>query len=429
MSNLNRDILYLIFEELQNDKKTFFSCIFVNKTWCETAIPILWRNPWKFLENKMSLFNVLISHFSDETRKKLSEYELLKEIPYQKLSFYYINFCRHLNLIEIQRIINNINTYKSRILLIQTEILKLFLNENVRITHLYISRTFYYKLHLLPESWFSGIKFLSCNTSTNDNIVRSIKLEDEIIRLIEAKNGLFNINLTCPSYCGLSFLQNSLIKYTNTIRPNTKLLSSFANLKELELNNEFCYSWNGLKDLSFSSLQYLKANKLPADVLTILIKNTNGSLIELEIDHLYDSASNDEIIQAISEACPNIKYLKLSIRDANILGFKNLLKNCQCLSELFIIIIDLLNKFHWKKLSEVLAKSSPASLFKFTFHSFKAPKLKLFFDNWENKHPPIILKIISNRNINVYLIEDYKLKGIVKNYKYDGKYLGSTFKI
>jgi hypothetical protein len=105
------------------------------------------------------------------------------------------------------------------------------------------------------------------------------------------------------------------------------------------LNNEFCYSWNGLEDLSFSSLQYLKANKLPADVLTILIKNTNGSLIELEIDHLYGSANNNEIIQAISQACPNIKYLKLSIIDANILEFKNLLKNCQCLSELLLLLI------------------------------------------------------------------------------------------
>jgi hypothetical protein len=104
-----------------------------------------------------------------------------------------------------------------------------------------------------------------------------------------------------------------------------------VNLKE--------YSWNGLEDLSFSSLQYLKANKLPADVLTILIKNTKGSLIKLEIDHLYDNACNNEIIQAISQACPNIKYLKLSIRDANILEFKNLLKNCQCLSELLLLLI------------------------------------------------------------------------------------------
>jgi hypothetical protein len=44
MSKLNRDVLYLIFEELKNDKKTFHSCLLVNRTWCEMIIPILWKD-------------------------------------------------------------------------------------------------------------------------------------------------------------------------------------------------------------------------------------------------------------------------------------------------------------------------------------------------------------------------------------------------
>ncbi|EXX66822.1 hypothetical protein RirG_120110 [Rhizophagus irregularis DAOM 197198w] len=46
MSQLNTDILYLIFKELQYDKKSLVSCLRVNKTWCEIIIPILWKNPW-----------------------------------------------------------------------------------------------------------------------------------------------------------------------------------------------------------------------------------------------------------------------------------------------------------------------------------------------------------------------------------------------
>ncbi|CAG8694481.1 14391_t:CDS:1, partial [Rhizophagus irregularis] len=45
MAKLNKDILFLIFEELQVDSKTLFSCLMVNKIWCETVTPILWRNP------------------------------------------------------------------------------------------------------------------------------------------------------------------------------------------------------------------------------------------------------------------------------------------------------------------------------------------------------------------------------------------------
>ena len=106
MSKLNRDIFYLIFEKLHDDKNTLFSCILVNKTWCEITIPILWRNPWKFLMNEKErslLLNVIISHFSDESRKKLKEHGLLTN-SYQKPLFDYISFCKHLNLNKINRI-------------------------------------------------------------------------------------------------------------------------------------------------------------------------------------------------------------------------------------------------------------------------------------------------------------------------------------
>jgi hypothetical protein len=57
MSNLNRDVLYLIIEQLQDDANTLCSCLLVNKTWCEIIIPILWKNLWKYFKwkNTMSL--------------------------------------------------------------------------------------------------------------------------------------------------------------------------------------------------------------------------------------------------------------------------------------------------------------------------------------------------------------------------------------
>src|SRR5438046_1892845 len=48
MSKLNRDIIYLILKELQNDNKSLYSCLMVNRTWCVTALPFLWKNPLKF---------------------------------------------------------------------------------------------------------------------------------------------------------------------------------------------------------------------------------------------------------------------------------------------------------------------------------------------------------------------------------------------
>src|SRR6266508_4332535 len=104
MSKLSRDVFYLILNELQDEKKSLYSCLLVNKTWCEIIIPILWKNPWDNLKSgKDKLFSVIISHLSDETRNYLSqEIDFLTNL-YQKPLFNYISFCKHLNFNEIKR--------------------------------------------------------------------------------------------------------------------------------------------------------------------------------------------------------------------------------------------------------------------------------------------------------------------------------------
>src|SRR3954449_7774258 len=47
MSKLSIDILSIIFEELEKENSTLYSCIFVNREWCQVGIPFLWKNPWK----------------------------------------------------------------------------------------------------------------------------------------------------------------------------------------------------------------------------------------------------------------------------------------------------------------------------------------------------------------------------------------------
>ena len=47
-SKLSIDILSIIFEELEKENdKELYSCIFVNREWCQIVIPFLWKNPWK----------------------------------------------------------------------------------------------------------------------------------------------------------------------------------------------------------------------------------------------------------------------------------------------------------------------------------------------------------------------------------------------
>src|SRR5581483_7431120 len=97
MSKLNNDILYLITKELQNDNKTLYSCLTVNKSWCEIIIPILWKDPWKAVKYKKKLLlNIIISHLPKESKNNLRSQRIYPwKILYQRPLFNYISFCKH----------------------------------------------------------------------------------------------------------------------------------------------------------------------------------------------------------------------------------------------------------------------------------------------------------------------------------------------
>ncbi|PKK62279.1 hypothetical protein RhiirC2_855783 [Rhizophagus irregularis] len=452
MSKLNRDVLYLIFEELQDNEKSLCSCLLVNKTWCETIIPILWKNPWKFLKEgkEKILFNIIISHLFDDNLSKSIEN------LYQKPSFNYIYFCRYLNFNHIENIIETN-------ILLKNEIIKLFINENMKYTHLYIPQQFDFQLYLIPgfEQSFSDIEFLSCNTRINDNILveltkicKSIKELElftevrnnnyEIIRLIETQKKLSNIYFinkyirNDESFC--KSLENSLIKHANNIhhlmitrQPATKILPLFINLKVLELQcNSLDITWNCLENLSLPFLQGLKASRVPIKPLASLIENTSGHLTLVKIDHIrHDEKYNKRIIEAIYQNCPNLKYLKLLFKNSNILELKNLLINCKYLIGLYIIIDNMRDVFDCDNLFKILTDSSPVSLFKFKFSFYyrkiKPDSLKLFFDNWKGRHPMILQLSQGGNDMEEHsnLMDKYKTEGIIE--KYDDYLHGEDF--
>src|SRR6266498_5194068 len=143
MLKLYKGVLYLIFQEFHIDKKTLYSCLLVDKTWCETIIPILWKDPWKLKDDRKRelLLNVILLRLSDESRNNLRQYFSFLTNSDRKPLFDYISFCRHLNLTEINEIINTTHE-KSKIPFIQNEIFKLLINENTKYTKLYIPRQF-----------------------------------------------------------------------------------------------------------------------------------------------------------------------------------------------------------------------------------------------------------------------------------------------
>jgi hypothetical protein len=456
MSKLNRDILYPIFEELEDDKMALFSCLLVNRTWCEMIIPILWKDPWEQLKigREKSLFTVIISHLSDELRIDLSK--ILKN-SYKRPLFNYISFCKNLNLSKIEDIIDISTDYifQGDYLLYKKEIFKLFINNKMKYTSLYISNEISYDMQLIliseAKECFSEIEFLMFHDDIDEEILiglseicKSIKKleyfvytnkQNGIVKLIDAQK---NLKEVCFELLDLDFtdniinLKNSLIKHGKTIEfikirePSIiNTFSYFENLKILEVDSKADdESWGQLAAVSLPFLQILNAVVVPINILASLIEKTKGDLKEIRIRYIDPNDTNNKrLIQAIYQNCPKLKYLELSIGNS-ISEFEKLLINCKYLDGLYIIMEDT----DWEGLFEVLTRSSPTSLFKFKFYFYLPPKseaLKLFFDNWKCRHPMLLQTIPDSAYVYfqeddyVGMIEEYKADGVVKKYDDD----------
>src|SRR5436190_23288261 len=87
MSQLSADCLNEIFEYLEDDKFTLYSCILVNRLWCKVSVRILWRNNYNY--------STLISCLPNESKEILSNNGIFISTPTSKPPiFNYASFCK-----------------------------------------------------------------------------------------------------------------------------------------------------------------------------------------------------------------------------------------------------------------------------------------------------------------------------------------------
>src|SRR5436190_15757345 len=66
------EIFEEIFENLQDDKISLHSCVLVNRSWCITAIPILWKQLFKLLNRPSTkLIHTYISNVFDQLENRV----------------------------------------------------------------------------------------------------------------------------------------------------------------------------------------------------------------------------------------------------------------------------------------------------------------------------------------------------------------------
>src|ERR1043165_4784155 len=101
---LPSDCLNEIFEYLEEDEVTLYSCLLTNRLWCEIAVRILWRNVWDVQYNNQShvplvIINTLITCLPNESKDLLCKKEIIIAPPtWKPSSFNYASFCKVLTI-------------------------------------------------------------------------------------------------------------------------------------------------------------------------------------------------------------------------------------------------------------------------------------------------------------------------------------------
>uniref|UniRef100_U9T206 F-box domain-containing protein n=1 Tax=Rhizophagus irregularis (strain DAOM 181602 / DAOM 197198 / MUCL 43194) TaxID=747089 RepID=U9T206_RHIID len=136
------DCLIDIFEYLNDDKNTLYSCLLVNSLWCVIAVRILWRDVWKFYEYHrphtilLSIINTLIAFLPKKSKRFLHKNGIT--IPIQKRPlFNYASFCKIISIDKIvvmtRRTLDKQQSIISKDLenvkYLSQEILKMFMNQ------------------------------------------------------------------------------------------------------------------------------------------------------------------------------------------------------------------------------------------------------------------------------------------------------------
>jgi hypothetical protein len=175
MSILNEDILILIFEELQEDSKSLFSCLMINRLWCENAIPILWRNPWCYnginYSNKSSLFIIIAHYLFDNIKEYITNQKIQLPLAIQQsLLFDYLSYCRSINVNTIDSVISIGSSLGHNQFFIQQEFYYLFMKKCPELKY-FDMRSIKHQMFYFPEAkaHLESLCELKCNTFTDSS--------------------------------------------------------------------------------------------------------------------------------------------------------------------------------------------------------------------------------------------------------------------
>ncbi|CAB4479915.1 unnamed protein product [Rhizophagus irregularis] len=390
---LPEDCIREILEQLSEDKRTLYSCLITNRTYCQFVVPILWRNPWptfNSLTNELEriywkiLGKTIIKCLTLETKQKLSnQFQIyLNPSLLQKPLFNYVSYIQIIPVGVINQLIRNnfeeiINYNNGEQLeqIFNKEFWELFIKQckikSLEIPNFNIFEYPESKIHLSSLSilkiFISYPKEMIIELSKNVHTLKRIEIfliyiyEDtmnDIENLFISQKNLKEINFMFiagqkfifNNKKSIDYLSNSLkiLELCSCICLSANIISSFINLTELKIFYHISlYHDEGIEILSnviLPKLEILSLVNVKGEHLSIftkLIENTKGSLkilyIHIQKSSPIPSSSIDYYFNIIKSTCPNIEVLPIWLISVFYLkNFEDLLISCPKIRKIII---------------------------------------------------------------------------------------------
>ncbi|GBC09301.1 hypothetical protein RclHR1_08750010 [Rhizophagus clarus] len=226
------ELINEIIHYFQNDYKTLYSCILVNRIFCRFAIPLLWKDPFSstsknhylVVENynkRCDFIHIYLYNLNEDDKKKLKEYGIDNKLFPSNTLFNYSSFIKRLNTYKI---LHSIEKWIVRAITIEK-----------RPTNYFMHNT-----NLLPFSnsdQYCNIKRLIYKSLLKNFIENKVNLHTFEISMIADKdfhyfNDSFELILQNPNFT--HNIKNLELNYgTEIVNINPFLKFLYSNCKEI----------------------------------------------------------------------------------------------------------------------------------------------------------------------------------------------------
>ncbi|CAJ0873607.1 5301_t:CDS:2 [Entrophospora sp. SA101] len=372
-------------KDVDNDEKTLYSCLFLNRECLNLVVPLLWRNPFKSdttLKRSNSLIQTYLTLLDDKDKKSLNSIGIML-----------IKTAENLQILKISPDYNNYEDFTNNI--------NNKSNANYS-SHSYNNFATNYNNHLVDFSLTNGAKYSlsKVKTFSLDYHIENESTRTKVLNLLSMKL--------------------KTLEFDGYFDPN-KLLSVNNNINNI-INNVDVN--NGNYQFNFEKLIFMSdiSSQNPFSSTRTYILSRLLKCVNKKLKHLYLSGITQEILDVISEHNTELVTLHLKLIDLNNVTLKKILTSTsKTLKELFLgdthfdlSYIESLNNN--EKFIVELARSIPENVETLGINFWMDTKyVKLFLSNLSNLSN--LRKIILCRNIMIKDEVLIEIKDFIKGQK------------